>query len=195
MSDAILCLMNAMRANAGLPVLKQNELLARASVAHSDDMVENKYFAHDSLDGRDVVARLKAVNYIPVDSEWVVGENLVWGSGGLSTPRALVDAWMNSKPHRDNLLAVDYLEVGMGPAFGTPSENASEGITVTTDFGTRFTDALTGTAADSPSTTSTVARKILSRSRSAKRRAALRKCTKRRGVAKRRCLRAARKVR
>src|SRR4051794_32726050 len=42
-SDAVFCLMNAMRANAGVPALKQQDLLAKASVDHSQDMVTNKY--------------------------------------------------------------------------------------------------------------------------------------------------------
>src|SRR3954469_2755244 len=58
-ADVLFCLMNAMRANADLPPLKQQGLLAQASVDHSQDMVSQSYFAHDSLDGRDVVARLK----------------------------------------------------------------------------------------------------------------------------------------
>jgi uncharacterized protein YkwD len=194
-SDVILCLMNAMRANAGLPALKQSQLLAKASVGHSQDMVDNKYFAHDSLDGRDLVARLKAVAYIPVDAEWIVGENLVWGSGAMATPRALVDAWMNSTPHRENLLSGDFAEVGMGPALGVPSDEADDGITVTTDFGTRFTGSLPAADAAAPSSASHRARALVTRTRAARRRAALRRCTKRRGVARRRCVRAARRLR
>src|SRR3954453_5776201 len=102
-SDVIFCLMNAMRANAGVAPLKQQDLLAQASLGHAQDMVANKYFAHDSQDGRDVVARLKQVTYIPTSGDWVIGENLVWGAGALATPVALVNAWMNSPPHRENL--------------------------------------------------------------------------------------------
>lgn len=197
-SDAVFCLMNAMRSNAGLPALRQNALLAKASVGHSEDMVDNKYFAHDSPDGRDVVARLKEVSYIPADAEWVVGENLVWGSGAMATPRALVDAWMNSKAHRDNLLSGDFVEVGMGTVLGVPSAEADSGVTITTDFGTRFTDALPGASSASDNagtivggeTAAAAARRV-----AAKRRAAKRRCGKRHGASKRRCVRAARKLR
>src|SRR3954468_15615074 len=144
-SDVVFCLMNAMRANAGVPALRQQDELAKASVDHSQDMVDNKYFAHDSLDGRDVVARLEAVKYIPKSGEWVIGENLAWGSGALGTPKALVNAWMNSPPHRENLLSGDFKEVGMGVVFGAPSDETSEGTTVTTDFGTRIGAAATTT--------------------------------------------------
>src|SRR5204862_5667325 len=111
--------------------------LAKASVDHSQDMVDQKYFAHDSLDGRDLVARLGEVAYIPKSGSWIVGENLAWGSGALATPNALVNAWMNSPPHKENLLASDFRDVGMGVVFGTPSSGADSGVTATTDFGTR----------------------------------------------------------
>ena len=182
-SEVIFCLMNAMRENAGLPDLEQQDELARASVDHSQDMVDNKYFAHDSQDGRDVVARLKAVDYIPPDGEWIVGENLAWGSGALSTPRALVNAWMNSPPHRENLLSADYKEVGMGAVLGTPDSEAPDGITVTTDFGTRLSSA------EGSATTSTAA------GTAKRRRAALRRCQRRRGSSRRRCVQAARRIR
>lgn len=192
-SDVIFCLMNAMRANAGLPALKQQDLLAQASVDHSQDMVDQKYFAHDSLDGRDVVARLKQVAYIPKEGTWVIGENLAWGSGTLATPKALVNAWMNSPPHRENLLASDFQEVGMGVVFGTPSTQADSGVTVTTDFGTRpdQTPATADSAVAGAAGASTSARRRVTTRRAR----ALRRCVRRHGAAKRRCVRAARRIR
>jgi uncharacterized protein YkwD len=187
-SDVIFCLMNAMRANAGLPALRQQDQLAQASVAHSQDMVDNKYFAHDSLDGRDLVARLTAVGYIPKSGEWVVGENLAWGSGALATPQSLVNAWMNSPPHRENLLASDYREVGMGVIFGTPSRDADGGVTVTTDFGLR-------PDAEPAADTATAGSSGAGAKRTGKRRTrALRRCKRRHGAPRRRCVRAARRI-
>ena len=188
-SDVIFCLMNAMRADNGLPALTEQSQLAQASVEHSQDMVDNSYFAHDSPDGRDVVARLRAVAYIPADGDWVVGENLAWGSGALSTPHSLVNAWMNSPPHRENLLANDYKDVGMGVVFGTPDPSAGDGITVTTDFGTRSTGAAT------PAATTPAAGTAAQTARSSRARARARaRCNRRHGSARRRCVRAARKV-
>jgi hypothetical protein len=165
-------------------------------------MVDHKYFAHDSLDGRDVVARLREVRYIPARGEWVIGENLVWGSGALATPRALVNAWMNSPPHRQNLLAVDFREVGLGVVFGTPSRDAPDGVTVTTDFGTRSGATPAGSApggtpgvSNTPGAGAGVAGTAAGQAATARRRAALRRCTQRRAAAKRRCVRAARRIR
>jgi uncharacterized protein YkwD len=208
-SDVVFCLMNAMRENEGVPRLRQQADLAKASVDHSQDMVTNKYFAHDSLDGRDVVSRLTAVAYIPKSGDWVVGENLAWGAGALATPKALVNAWMNSPAHRDNLLSGDFQEVGMGVVLGTPSKDANDGVTVTTDFGTRIgagSDSATGssTGGDSGSgteldlgdgTSSGQGAVAARKARSVRRKKAVRRCAKRRGAAKRRCVRAARRIR
>jgi hypothetical protein len=162
-------------------------------------MVDNKYFAHDSLDGRDLVARLKQVAYIPSSGSWVVGENLAWGSGTLATPKSLVNAWMNSPPHRENLLASDYREVGMGVVFGTPSKQVTDdGVTVTTDFGTRPEAASDGASAATAGTSARASRRAAARHRAAvrKRRArALRRCKRSRGAKRRRCVRAARRIR
>jgi uncharacterized protein YkwD len=220
--DAIFCLMNAMRANAGVPALKLQDLLTQASIGHSQDMVANKYFAHDSQDGRDVVARLNAVHYIPTSGDWVIGENLVWGSGVLGTPKALVNAWMNSTEHRENLLSGDFQEVGMGVVYGTPSPTAPDGITVTTDFGTRpgvpagTSGAPSSSSSGSSSATvdlanlsggnannSTAARAASAKARArtrarrvaARRRRALRRCARMHGRRRHRCVRAARKIR
>jgi uncharacterized protein YkwD len=50
---------------------------------------------------------------------WEVGENLVWGTGPLSTPHSLVASWMNSPPHRENLLKPTFREIGIAAVAGT----------------------------------------------------------------------------
>jgi uncharacterized protein YkwD len=195
-SEVIFCLMNAMRENEGVPDLKQQADLAKASVDHSQDMVDNKYFAHDSLDGRDVVARLKQVLYIPQTGDWVIGENLAWGAGALATPKSLVNAWMNSPPHRENLLSGDFTEVGMGVVYGTPTKDAPDGVTVTTDFGTRLGDTAAGAgSAGVGGATGGSGGVAGHNAASSRRKAALRRCTRRHGKARRRCVKAARRIR
>jgi uncharacterized protein YkwD len=202
-SDVIFCLMNAMRADAGVPALTEQDQLAQASLGHSQDMVQNQYFAHDSPDGRDVVARLEQVGYIPKTGDWVVGENLAWGSGALATPQSLVNAWMNSPPHRENLLSSDFGEVGMGVSYGTPSSDGPDGVTVTTDFGTRPSSTPASAAgtgegvgnAAGTSATGTHAAAATTRAVKLRRKRALRRCSRRHGKARTRCVRAARKIR
>ena len=131
---ATLCLMNSERRKQGLPPLATDAVLARASRGHSADMVKRSYFAHDSPEGRTVVDRLRAARYIPKGRGWTVGENLAWGSGPLGSPRAIVQAWLDSPGHRKNLLSPRYSAVGLGIVHGSP-QDASSGATFTTDFG------------------------------------------------------------
>jgi uncharacterized protein YkwD len=133
-STATLCLMNSERRKQGLPSLATDAIRAQASRGHSMDMVKRSYFAHNSPEGRTVVDRLRSARYIPKGRGWTVGENLAWGSGPLGSPRAIVQAWLDSPGHRKNLLSPRYSAVGLGIVHGNPQDAAS-GATFTTDFG------------------------------------------------------------
>jgi uncharacterized protein YkwD len=132
--QATLCLLNQQRAGEGVKPLAENAKLTRASASYSQRMVAQEFFDHESPDGGTLVDRLTSTGYLGHDDPWVVGENIGWAQGDLATPRSMVDAWMNSPGHRQNLLSDDYTEVGLGLALGTP-EDASPGATYTTDFG------------------------------------------------------------
>jgi uncharacterized protein YkwD len=132
--QATLCLVNQQRAGQGLPALRLNTRLSTASSSYSQRMVAQAFFGHEAPDGTTLVQRLTSVGYLNGGDDWVVGENIGWGQGPLSTPRAMVTAWMNSSGHRRNILAADYGEIGLGLALGTP-ETATWGATYTTDFG------------------------------------------------------------
>ena len=57
---AVLCLVNRERAASGLPGLKELAKLRKAAEGHSRDMVEERFFDHDSLAGADMVDRPRA---------------------------------------------------------------------------------------------------------------------------------------
>jgi uncharacterized protein YkwD len=133
-NQSTLCLLNQQRAAHGLPPLTQNARLTSASAGYSAEMVQQAFFNHEAPDGTTLVDRLTSVGYLHGGDDWVVGENIGWGQGPLSTPRSMVQAWMNSTGHRENILADDYRQIGLGLALGTPSDR-SWGATYTTDFG------------------------------------------------------------
>lgn len=134
--QATLCLLNAERVAQGLAPLTDNPQLDTAALAYSQRMVAESFFAHEAPDGSTLVDRLKGSGYLVADDGWVVGENLAWGQGPLSTPRAIMTAWMNSEGHRANILNEEYGEIGFGLAMGTPPDR-TWGATFTTEFGTR----------------------------------------------------------
>jgi uncharacterized protein YkwD len=193
MESSITCLINDERTSNGLQPVTSNGDLRDAALSHSNEMISQSYFEHTSPAGVTFMDRIEATGYMRGARTWTVGENLVWGTGPLSTPEALVTAWMNSPPHRENLLSGDFREVGMGVVFGTPSKDAPDGVTVTTDFGTRLADSApdAGPAASGSGSGAPAGR----RAASSRRKAALRRCTRRHGKARRRCVQAARRIR
>lgn len=133
MSSAILCLLNAERAAKGMPPLHSNGKLKKASQKMANLMVKQHFFAHDTPDGRSVLDRIKPTGY--VRGNWTIGENLAWGSGALATPRAIVNGWMHSPPHKANILYSRFRDIGIGIRLGAPGTSISGGATYVTDFG------------------------------------------------------------
>jgi uncharacterized protein YkwD len=133
---AILCLHNQIRAENGLPVLRENKRLRRAALGHSRNMVAKQFFAHTTPKGVTMVDRILKTRYVREDQGWALGENLAWGTGSYATPRGAVQAWMESPGHRDNVLKRSYREMGVGVVLGVPVSDAA-GATYTVDFGVR----------------------------------------------------------
>ena len=131
---AILCLHNQIRAERGLPPLRENARLRRAALGPSNDMVARGFFEHTTPDGVTMVARIMAARYASPRVGWALGENLAWGTGDLATPRSIMKAWMESPGHRANVVRRAYREIGIGVVTGVPSDRGA-GATYTTDFG------------------------------------------------------------
>jgi uncharacterized protein YkwD len=133
---AILCLHNKVRAEHGLPSLRENKRLRKAAVGHSKDMVKDGFFEHTTPEGTTMVDRILRARYVREDQGWALGENLAWGTGSLGTPRGAVDSWMDSPGHRANLLKRSFRDVGIGIVLGVPVSDAA-GATYTVDFGVK----------------------------------------------------------
>lgn len=133
---AVLCLHNRERATHGLPALRENAKLRRAAAGHSDAMVAQRFFAHDSPSGDDMVNRILRTGY-GRNSGWSLGENIAWGTGSLATAAEIQRAWMESPGHRANILRRQFREIGIGIALGAPVGSGGDGATYTADFGTR----------------------------------------------------------
>ncbi|MEA2454362.1 MAG: hypothetical protein QOI45_624 [Thermoleophilaceae bacterium] len=135
---ATLCELNRERAHHGLRRLTLNKKLSRAARRHARDMARRNYFSHDTLGGGSFVDRIRAEGYLKDAHSWVVGENLAWGSRGLSRPRVIMRMWMNSDGHRANILNASFREIGIGTAYDAPvAHGGTPAGTYATDFGSR----------------------------------------------------------
>jgi uncharacterized protein YkwD len=133
---ATLCLINRERRAAGLRKLHANASLRSAARAFSHRMVAEGFFDHVTPDGRTLQDRVGATRYVGGWPKYSLAENIGYGSGSLGTPRSIVQAWMNSPPHRANILDGRYRHAGLGIVPGEPGIRGI-GATFTVDFGAR----------------------------------------------------------
>jgi uncharacterized protein YkwD len=136
--DAMLCLVNRERDQAGLGDLERDKRLQRAAQRHNERMDGTGCFGHACGGEGQLQARLESVGYLSSGlSRWAYGENIAWGLQDLGTPRLIVSAWMHSPDHRANILNSSFREIGVGFSAGTPGRGREPGGIYTTDFGLR----------------------------------------------------------
>ena len=137
---ALLCLVNRARAAAGLIRLRTNRRLAGAALRHSRDMARTVTFSHIGPAGDSPVSRVKASGYTRGYRSFVTSENLAWEPTELSTPSAVVAAWLASADHRANILNARFRDTGIAAVLGPPShftQNGGPGTPITEVFAAR----------------------------------------------------------
>jgi len=136
---ATLCLINRERVRHGEAPLRLNRHLALAAQRHSASMARFRYFAHAGPAGETPLARIRAAGYLGRARTYAVGENIAWGTLRLSTPQAIVAAWMASPGHRANILDRRFRDTAVGVAIVSVrgSRHAQLGGVYTEDFGAR----------------------------------------------------------
>ena len=102
---------NETRESEDLNILTRNATLDFAAQAKAEHMAEYEYFAHNSPDGITPWHWFDQVGY----SYSSAGENL---AVHFTDSQELVDAWMESPGHRENILDDQYTEIGIGTAKG-----------------------------------------------------------------------------
>ena len=137
LESSVLVDINAFRVQHGLSKLRLNPQLNVAAHAHSQQMAQKGYFAHESADGSAFWKRLRSF-YVSAHS-WSVGENLLWSSPGVDGSRAL-QMWLDSPEHRKNLENPSWREIGVSAVHVVQAPGVYHGqevTIVTTDFGVR----------------------------------------------------------
>ena len=133
---------NAERAKNGASPLTLNDKLTAAAQAKAADMFVHQYWAHTSPQGRDPWSFITAAGY----NYLYAGENL---ARDFADSASVVQAWMNSPSHRENLVNPRYLEVGFAVVNG--KYNNYETTLVVQMFGTRQGATPTVVAPETPS--------------------------------------------
>jgi uncharacterized YkwD family protein len=100
-------LVNQERAKAGLKPLTVDAKLTEAARAKSADMRDRNYFSHYSPTYGSPFEMMDSFNI----SYRTAGENI---AAGQRSPQEVMNAWMNSEGHRQNILNPNYTRIGVG---------------------------------------------------------------------------------
>lgn len=106
----LLNLINQARNDNGLASLTLRNPLTAAARVHSADMACNNFISHTGSDGSRPADRVAAQGY---SFTWI-GENIYAGGGSYNAPEQAFTWWMNSTPHRENILGANYQSIGIG---------------------------------------------------------------------------------
>jgi hypothetical protein len=109
--DALIDLTNANRTAEAAPVLAEDGVLDAAARAKAEDMAAKGYFAHYAPDGTSPWHWFQTFGY----AYTYAGENLAIN---FTDSKDVVDAWMASPKHRENIVNTHYTEIGIGTANG-----------------------------------------------------------------------------
>ena len=104
----LLMLANKDRQAAGLQPLQLNKGLLASASAKCQDMVTRNYWGHITPEGRGMDMFLTKAG---IKTYSKAAENLAIGQASLEEVN---NDWMNSPPHRESILGVQYTEVGFG---------------------------------------------------------------------------------
>ena len=103
---------NQIRQKYGLGLLRWNCRLIAAAQNHSQDMARTRRMSHTGSNGSQLTDRVKRFGY----SYSYIAENV---AAGQQTPQEVVNSWMNSPGHRQNILSPHATEIGIGYSYAS----------------------------------------------------------------------------
>ena len=106
--EKVFALHNELRAKEKLNSLENSPKLTRAAQRHADDMAKHKKMGHTGSDGTAPADRVVDAGY----KYRRCGENVAFGRW---TPERLMKGWMDSPPHKKNILG-SYSQIGVACA-------------------------------------------------------------------------------
>jgi uncharacterized protein YkwD len=146
--ERVIELMNAYRAEAGLPPLREDARLTKAAEDRMRDMEDQAYWSHESPAGVSPFGWSTARGY----SYNSAAENL---ATGFETTGLLVMSWMESPGHRASILSPDFHDCGIAIIDGATTGPAT-GKSVVVLFGAPYVMQVTQPGSTDPPRAPTV---------------------------------------
>jgi uncharacterized protein YkwD len=153
-------LLNQQRAANGLPALYGASALDSSAQSYAEAMKQATaggpvFLSHTGPDGSSFQDRINSAGY----NDWTtIGENI---AAGQKSPQEVVDDWMNSPGHRENILNPAFQDIGIGLAVGPGTWPGGykdpNVIWWVTDFGSSRVSSSTGNSPAPPSSSPTPA--------------------------------------
>ena len=131
-ASAVSCLVNWARTHDRRARLVRRTALQRAAVLKGQRVASCGQFSHTPC-GSAVTAAVQAAGYRYA----TFGENLFAGTQGRVSARDVVSAWLQSPPHRANLLNRSFRDVGVAPVLAHGLLDAGDAVVWTATFGSR----------------------------------------------------------
>jgi uncharacterized protein YkwD len=126
---AVTCLVNWARAHDGRARLVRRPALQRAATLKGESVASCGQFSHTPC-GSAVTAAVNAAGYRYA----AFGENLYVGTAGRISPRQVVTAWLQSPPHRANLLSPTFRHLGTAPVHANGLLGGADAVVWTAAF-------------------------------------------------------------
>ena len=104
-AGTVWAIVNEERQKAGRGELDWSDTLSEAASERAKELTE--LFSHSRPDGRDCFTVLSEYSI----GSMAAGENIAMGQ---RTPQEVMNAWMNSKGHRENILNASFDTIGVG---------------------------------------------------------------------------------
>lgn len=105
-ANELIFLTNQERLKNNLPTLSANYLLNKAATNKAKAIIEEQFFSHNLPEGGKFSNWVKDVDY----KYTIIGENL---ATGFNANQVVIEAWMNSPAHKENILSQNYKEIGL----------------------------------------------------------------------------------
>jgi uncharacterized YkwD family protein len=105
-ASQVINLVNQERAKAGLQALSSDNALSAMALDKAKDMYNNHYFDHTSPT---YGSPFEMMNTYGISYTYA-GENIAMGQ---QSPQEVMNAWMNSTGHRQNILSPNYTKIGV----------------------------------------------------------------------------------
>lgn len=139
----VIRLTNVERVKAGVAPVSENAQLNQSAMLKAKNMFEEDYWAHYAPSGKSPWYWFDQAGYVYT----IAGENL---ARDFDTSQGVINGWMNSPSHRENMLTPGYKDIGIAVLNGVMGGH--ETTLVVQHFGTPATLAAAPSSTTPPST-------------------------------------------